>query len=124
MTGKPSDFEPALKGLCPRCGARTLFDGIALAPRCRACGLGFSSFRVGNGPVAFLILILAVLITGAAILIDRVVNLPLWLHALLWFPLTLVAIVYVVRFAKAQLLADRYAAQGEALRLKANREPE
>ena len=30
----------ALKGLCPRCGSATLFDGMAqVAPACTACGM-------------------------------------------------------------------------------------
>ena len=48
----------ALRGDCPRCGEQTLFAGwVAFAPTCRACGLDFSAFNVGDGPAAFLILI-------------------------------------------------------------------
>ena len=39
----------ALTGACPRCAARTLFDGwVGFAGKCRGCGLDFQSFNVGD----------------------------------------------------------------------------
>ncbi|MBB3033195.1 hypothetical protein [Alteriqipengyuania lutimaris] len=53
--GQPALREAALFGLCPRCGARTLFAGwIAFAERGRSRGLDFSRSTVGDGPAAFL----------------------------------------------------------------------
>ena len=61
----------ALRGDCPRCGERTLFESwVAFAPRCRACGLDFSAFNVGDGPAAFLILIVGAILTAAAITVE------------------------------------------------------
>ena len=46
----PSLAAAAFQGLCPKCGARTLFAGLArFAPNCRACGLDFDSYNVGDG---------------------------------------------------------------------------
>ncbi len=40
--GQPPVWRAALFGLCPECGAPTLFDGpTKFAPRCRACGLDY-----------------------------------------------------------------------------------
>ena len=51
------------EGLCPRCGARTLFAGLArFAPSCSSCGLDFASYNVGDGPAAFLILIVGAIV--------------------------------------------------------------
>ena len=51
----PSLAAAAFQGLCPNCGARTLFAGLArFAPKCQACGLDFDSYNVGDGPAAFL----------------------------------------------------------------------
>ena len=59
-------FAAALRGLCPRCGDATLFAGLAtFAPNCRACGLDFAAFNVGDGPAAFLIFIVGGLVVGA-----------------------------------------------------------
>ena len=68
--GQPALVEAALFGLCPRCGARTLFDGIArFAPRCQACALDYGRFNVGDGPAAFLTLIVGGLVAVLAILV-------------------------------------------------------
>ena len=105
----PSPIQTALKGLCPRCGAKSLFKGlVTFAPKCRACGLDFSVFNVGDGPAAFLILIIGALVTGLAIALELTAEPPLWLHLLLWPLVTLVAVLGSLRIAKAALLALEY----------------
>lgn len=99
----------ALFGLCPQCGAGTLFDGVVqFAPRCRACGLDFSRFNVGDGPAAFLILIVGGLIVGLALWLELSLAPPFWVHALLWIPLTVALVMGGLRVAKAALLAIEY----------------
>ncbi len=99
----------AAGGLCPRCGNRTLFKGLAtFAPKCRACGLDFSAFNVGDGPAAFLTLLVGALITGLAITVELTMAPPIWVHVLLWFPLTMLAVLFSLRFAKGLLLAIEY----------------
>ena len=99
----------ALRGLCPRCGAKTLFKGLAaFAPRCRACGLDYASFNVGDGPAAFLIFIVGGLVVLLAILTELRFNPPFWVHILLWLPLTIVLVVGLLRFAKGLLLTLEY----------------
>jgi uncharacterized protein (DUF983 family) len=102
----PFPAEVALRGLCPRCGSRTLFDGlVAFAPRCRACGLDFTAYNVGDGPAAFLILIVGALITGLAIALELAAEPSIWVHILLWLPVTLAAVLGSLRIAKAALIA-------------------
>lgn len=102
----PSPAQASLGGLCPQCGARTLFDGaIRFASRCRACGLDFSDYNVGDGPAAFLTLIIGAVITGLALGVDAIFRPPLWVHVLLWVPLTAAAVVGSLRLSKAALLA-------------------
>lgn len=101
--------QVALGGLCPRCGSRTLFQRLAtFAPRCRACGLDFSAFNVGDGPAAFLILILGGLIVALAVVLELAVSPPFWVHILLWVPLATLAVILSLRAAKAALLALEY----------------
>ena len=107
--GQPGLVSAALFGLCPQCGAKTLFAGVAqFAPRCRACGLDLSTFNVGDGPAAFLTLIIGGLIVGLALWLEIAMTPPFWVHALLWIPLTFVLVVYGLRVAKAALLASEY----------------
>ena len=102
-------MEAALKGLCPRCGAPTLFAGaVRFAPTCRACRLDFSAFNVGDGPAAFLTLIVGALITGLAITLELSAEPPFWVHILLWVPLTLLAVGSSLRLAEGMLLLLEY----------------
>ena len=105
----PSPLLVALRGLCPRCGAKTLFASLAgFAPRCRACGLDLSAFNVGDGPAAFLILIIGALVVGLAITVELRFGPPWWVHVLLWLPLSTAAVIVSLRAAKGLLLALEY----------------
>ena len=109
MPAEPGPGETALRGLCPRCGARTLYEGLAgFAPRCRACGLDFSAFNVGDGPAAFLTLGIGALVTALAVGLELSAEPPFWVHVLLWLPLTTLLVVGSLRFAKGVLLALEY----------------
>lgn len=99
----------AMLGQCPRCGARTLFAKVfEFAPRCAACGLDFARFNVGDGPAAFLTLIIGAVITVAAIVLNQSLHPPVWVHAILWIPLTALLVVNGLRIAKGVLLAIEY----------------
>ena len=107
--GQPGLVPAALFGLCPQCGSRTLFAGVArFAPRCRACGLDIGQFNVGDGPAAFLIMIVGGLITMGAIMLELSVSPPIWVHILLWVPLTIILVIGLLRLAKGALLILEY----------------
>ena len=98
----------ALRGECPRCGEQTLFAGLAaFAPKCRACGLDFAGFNVGDGPAAFLILIVGAILTAAAITVELAFEAPWWAH-LVWIPIGAALTLGGLRVAKALLLAREY----------------
>jgi uncharacterized protein (DUF983 family) len=104
----PSLAAAVLRGLCPNCGAGTLFAGLArFAPRCAACGLDFDSYNVGDGPAAFLILIVGAIMAVGAILFDQVVGPPWWAHAI-WLPVGAGLTVYGLRLGKAALLYQEH----------------
>nr|WP_232844142.1 DUF983 domain-containing protein [Allopontixanthobacter sediminis] len=101
--------EAALLGLCPRCGGRTLFGGLTrFADHCRTCSLDFSKFNVGDGPAAFLILIIGALIVGLAMWLQLSYEPPVWVHVLLWVPLTTALVIFGLRAAKAALVFAEY----------------
>lgn len=105
----PELGSAALFGLCPRCGGKTLFArGVRFADRCSACELDYTTFNVGDGPAAFLTLLIGATITGLAIWLELTLRPPLWLHALLWVPITACAVVLGLRVAKAALLASEF----------------
>ena len=101
--------EAALFGCCPRCGERTLFDGLVkFAPACRACGLDLSRFNVGDGPAAFLTLGIGTLVTILAVTLELKLGPPWWVHAILWPPFTAALVIGGLRVAKAWLLQAEY----------------
>ncbi|WP_095013192.1 DUF983 domain-containing protein [Tsuneonella mangrovi] len=107
--GQPGIGQAALSGLCPQCGAKTLFAGLVnFAPRCRACGLDFAKYNVGDGPAAILILVIGGLVAGLAIWLQLAVDPPYWLQAVIWIPLTTVLVLGGLRISKAALLASEF----------------
>ncbi len=107
--GQPALGEAALFGLCPRCGARTLFDSwVGFAQRCRACGLDYARFNVGDGPAAFLTLVIGALVVVLAIWLQIAAAPPWWVHAMLWVPLVVAGTIVGLRLSKAALLVREY----------------
>lgn len=119
---QPTDPAPLLvqaaRGLCPRCAAPTLFAGpVRFAPACRACGLDYRQFNVGDGPAAFLTLIVGTLMLVCALVLEFSVHPPLWVHLLLWTPLTTLAVMACLRVAKGALLILEYRTRAREGRL-------
>jgi len=109
VQASPTPLDCAVRGLCPRCGTRGLFENLLrFAPRCRACGLNYTSFNVGDGAAAFLILIVGAIVSLLAILTELRWSPPWWLHLVLWAPLTLILTVGLLQIAKGLLLALEY----------------
>jgi len=107
VTG-PTLAGASLKGLCPRCGARTLFAGVArFADRCRNCQLDFKSSDVGGGPEVFLILIVGTIVAGGAIMLDLRYS-PIWWVHLVWIPLATGLTIAGLRVSKAALFYQSY----------------
>jgi uncharacterized protein (DUF983 family) len=105
----PDTAQAALRGLCPRCAAPGLFAGVvSFAPKCRTCSLDYTQFNVGDGPAAFLIMIVGAIVTIAAIIVELKFGPPFWVHILLWVPVTAALVVGLLRIAKGALLVLEY----------------
>nr|WP_221262974.1 DUF983 domain-containing protein [Sphingomonas kyeonggiensis] len=110
--GGPVSSPPILsgtRGACPRCGAPTLFKSFTgFADSCAACGLDFTRFNVGDGPVVFLTLGIGALITGLALWVEFTFQPGVLIHVLLWVPITAALVILALRFSKGLLLALEY----------------
>ncbi len=94
---------------CPRCGKGALFSGLlALRPACPVCGLDFSKMDVGDGFVVPILMVLGFGVVGGAIWFDFNFNPPLWVHAVIWPPVTLVLAVAMTRYLKSFLAVQQY----------------
>lgn len=99
-----------LKGRCPRCGEGRLFSGfLTVAPRCGVCRLDYSFADAGDGPAVFVILIIGFVVVGLALWAEVSFGPPLWLHFLLWVPLTLALCLTALRLIKGVLITLQYA---------------
>ena len=106
---RPGILGAALFALCPRCGAKGLFAGLTgFAPRCKSCGLDYSSFNVGDGPAAFLTMIIGALVLGFGLWAQLTFDLPLWLLLVLLAPIIAGATIWGLRVSKAALLAAEF----------------
>lgn len=104
-----SPFAAGLYGRCPRCGKGRLFVGfIGLAPRCSACGLDYSFADSGDGPAVFIALIGGFIVLGAALWTEIVYEPPIWVHMVLFLPLTIVVCLGLLRPFKGVLIALQY----------------
>lgn len=63
---------------------------------------------MGDGPAAFLTLIVGAVMVAMALVLELKVHPPLWLHVLLWTPLTVLAVLGSLRVAKGMLLTLEY----------------
>ena len=99
-----------LKGRCPRCGKGRLFSGLlSVAPSCDNCRLDYSFADAGDGPAVFVILIIGFIVVGLALWTEVSLNPPLWVHFLLWIPLTLILCLPPLRLIKGVLITLQYA---------------
>ena len=112
MTPVPNHVSPFAAGLrcrCPRCGQGKLFQGVlTVRERCSVCQLDLRAQDAGDGPAVFVIFGLGFVIMGLVAFVELKYEPPLWLHALLWPPLTVIGTVALLRPLKAILIALQY----------------
>ncbi|MEO3386104.1 DUF983 domain-containing protein [Mesorhizobium sp. CAU 1741] len=101
--------KAGLAGRCPRCGEGRLFDGfLSVGERCSNCGLDYSFADAGDGPAVFVIFIAGFLVVGLALWMEVTLSPPLWLHFMLWIPLTLIVSLISLRLIKGLLIVLQY----------------
>ena len=115
MSGDKAIWPPVepvaagLKGRCPRCGEGKLFSGfLTVGKQCGVCRLDYSFADAGDGPAVFVILIIGFIVVGLALWVEVTLSPPLWLHLLLWIPLTVVLSLGALRLIKGVLITLQY----------------
>lgn len=107
--GQPGLVPAALSGLCPRCGAKTLFAGAAqLAETCSNCGLDVLSLERGGRFVGVLTMLLALALILAALGVDEWLRPPLWASLLFWGPVTVGTVILALRLWKTMWVYHQY----------------
>jgi uncharacterized protein (DUF983 family) len=109
MAATPNPFLAGLAGRCPNCGEGPLYEGfLKVTPRCEACGFDLAKADSGDGPAVFVILIAGFLVAFAALITELAVHPPVWVHLVLWLPLTLIVCLALLRPTKGLLLASQF----------------
>ena len=104
-----SPFRRGFTGRCPRCGEGALYDGfLDVADRCTACGLDYSGQNSGDGSAFFIIMFVGFIVVGLALVLEVMFAPPVWLHMVLWLPLSLGLSLAMMRPAKGILIALQY----------------
>ncbi|MET0293580.1 MAG: DUF983 domain-containing protein [Phenylobacterium sp.] len=107
--GRPNPLAAGLMCRCPNCGKGPLFDGfLKVAARCEACGFDLAAADSGDGPAVFVILIGGFLVAFAALFTELAWRPPIWLHLVLWLPLTVIVCLGLIRPFKGVLLALQF----------------
>ena len=110
MSGRrPPPLRVALRSVCPNCGEGRLFDGfLTVRQRCTVCGADLAGQDSGDGPVAFIVLIVGFVVVFGALIVEVKYEWPIWLHMVVWLPLTVILVLLIMRPAKALLIALQY----------------
>lgn len=107
--GQPGLVSAALSGLCPRCGAKTLFAApAALAHDCKSCGLDLHALERGGRFVGVVTMLLALALILAALSVDEWLRPPLWASFLFWGPVTVGTVIGALRFYKTMWVYHQY----------------
>lgn len=104
--------NPVLAGLacrCPNCGEGHLFEGfLKVADRCEACGYDLRAADSGDGPAVFIILFVGIVVGFGALVTEVVAHPPVWVHLIVWLPLTAILVLLLLRPFKGVMLAMQF----------------
>lgn len=104
-----STLKTGIFGKCPVCETGSMFNGfLATAPRCTNCGLDFEFGDAGDGPAVFIIMIVGFVVVGLVLWTEFTYEPPVWVHIILFFPLTLILSLGLLRPLKGVLLVLQY----------------
>lgn len=115
----PPPIPTGLAGLCPRCGQGHLFKGfLKIRPACERCGLDFTFADTADGPAFFVMSIVGILVVGLALWVELTYEPPLWVHLILWAPLSILLCLALVRPLKGMMAALQFAHRAEEGRFR------
>lgn len=73
---------------------------------------------MGDGPAAFLTLIIGAIVMIGAVTLTLTLAPPIWVHLLIWTPLTAIGVVGALRISKGALIGLEYRNRASEGRLK------
>jgi uncharacterized protein (DUF983 family) len=94
----PVAIGRGLLGKCPNCGQAKLFAGyLTVVAECPVCAAPLGLVRADDAPPYFTIFIVGHLILGGMLALERAASPPMWVHAVIWLPLTVILSLALLR---------------------------
>lgn len=94
----PLALGRGLRCRCPACGRTKLFRGyLRVVEQCAFCAAPLGLARADDAPPYFTILIVGHIVVASMLVVERAYAPPLWVHAALWLPLTVVLALLLLR---------------------------
>jgi uncharacterized protein (DUF983 family) len=95
---------------CPNCGQGKLFRAfLKVVDRCPVCGAELYHHRADDAPAYFVILITGHIIVPIALIVETELGPPLWVHAVIWGPLTLAFALALLQPVKGAIVGWQWA---------------
>lgn len=86
-----------------------MFSGyLKIAPQCGVCGADFSAEDAGDGPAVFIMFAVGFIVIPLVLLVEIAYAPPVWVHLLLWIPLSGLLIALMLPPFKGVLFALQY----------------
>jgi uncharacterized protein (DUF983 family) len=82
---------------------------LKVADACPHCGEELHHHRADDAPPYFTIVIVGHIVVGLVLAVEMAYRPPLWVHAALWLPLTLILTLVVLQVVKGALVALQWA---------------
>ena len=77
--------------------------------KCPVCGLDLRAHDSGDGPASLSVFVVGAVVVALAFWVEFHFSPPLWLHVVLWPPVTVALTIAVMRPLKAALVALQFA---------------
>lgn len=94
---------------CPRCGTGRLFkDWLAVVDACADCGLVLKHHDAADGPSFFALVVVGFVLIALVGYVEMHYAPPLWVHAILWIPATILLSIACLRAFKTILITMEF----------------
>ena len=100
-------FRRGWRGRCPRCGEGSLFGSfLKMRSHCPACSQALEPYRADDAPAYFTILVVGHIVVPLVLVLERYGHQPpLWFHAALWLPLSVLLALLLLPRIKGAVIA-------------------
>lgn len=110
----PRRVWPAIsRGLrcrCPACGKGSIFDGyLTVVEACTECGEPLHHHRADDFPPYVTIVLVGHIVVPAVLAVERLWRPEIWIHLIIWLPLTLILSLVLLRPVKGAVVGLQWA---------------